>query len=155
MKASWIMTVGLIVLALLVPVGLNLIYSEVEDVPQGGLEYWLGVPDPIKRVPIVSGCEAPRYTSRNARGDSPPFSAVHFASERSAAHLAEVLRSHFAAEGCGSGATVLSPDGLVCADGSEVTITIEAPEPSDEENTSDSAEDCIDVSVSIFNVVQR
>ena len=163
MKASWIMTLGVIVIALCVPLVLSLIYDEVEDVPQGGLDYWLGVPEDIKRVPVISACTLPLYTSRNAQGDMPPFSSVSFGSDRSAAHLADVLRGHFVAEGCAEGPTTVAPDALSCANGSEVAITVTPPEepeaePEASETPSDGNDDdlptCIPVTVSIFNVAE-
>ena len=158
MKASWIMTAGLILLALAVPLVLTFVFDEVEEVPQGGLDYWLGVPETVKRVPIISPCDAPRYSALNARGDSPPLSLVRFGSERSPEHLRDVLRGHFTAEGCMPGETALSTDGLLCPDGSEVAITVVVPEETDDtednEDTEAQGPRCTPVTVSIFNVDQ-
>ena len=116
MKASWYLTGGVAALAIAAPFVLNIVYAKVEDVPAGSLEYWLGVPDRLKGVPVVQPCAAPLYSGAGEAG------RMRYTSQGTPEHLVAVMQSHFNAEAC---VAQDSDNGLrmLCEDGAQVTVT--------------------------------
>jgi len=124
MKTTWTLAGVLLCAGLAVPVALGLIFSEAEDVPPSSLEYWLAVPDPIKRVPVISPCRPSRFSHAKARAEGSARSVLHYGTRVSAAHVTDVIADHFELDGCLRGPSAPSVTGLICPDGQQVEIEV-------------------------------
>ena len=129
MKATWYMTGALFLAAISMPFVLLFLYANVENVRSGTPDYWFGVSEVVKGVPIVSACNQPLYTSLSKTGGDPAMSSVVFETDVSVEHARDVMVGHFEARGCVGGVDTSFGPGMICADGHEVTIEVIAGEP--------------------------
>lgn len=129
MKATWILTGVLVAGAIATPAILRVFYAEVDQVPAGTMDYWLGVPDVVKGVPVVTACNKPIYSSFSASGDTPATSRAAYQTEASVAHVTAVINGHFVFEGCTEVPDVTEGAQLICPNGDEVNITLVAGTP--------------------------
>ena len=129
MKITWLLTGLLVLVALAIPFGLAIAFGNVSNVSSGSMAYWVGVPNHIKSVPIVSACENPLYSAKGRDGTAPARSRVSYTTQASVAHVQAVITSQFTQIGCV--ASVAQPLGpaLSCPNGDEVVINVTQGDP--------------------------
>jgi len=124
MKATWILTGVLILGVLAVPAVLGFVYSEVKETQAGTLDYWLGIPDDVKSVPVVRACGRPLYGAIARSGATPAYSRMTYQTEASVAHVTAVIRGHFEAEGCAVQDDGATNPVLQCPDARKAAISV-------------------------------
>ena len=89
--AAGIGLIALAAIAAVLYVGLGLF--EAENVKRGSIAYYLGLPAPIRSIPLVDECQVPVYRWRGRDGESSPFISVTYSSRSSLQNISDFYKS--------------------------------------------------------------
>lgn len=73
---------------------------EAENVKRGSIAYYLGLPAPVRSIPLVEECQAPVYRWRGRDGESSPYISATYGSRSSTQNISDFYKSALTTLSC-------------------------------------------------------